>query len=115
MDPKERRRHVRMKPLPELPASAALSMGVISEKLQVLDVSIGGMALLVSEPIKNAKVGDRLALRISLARYGEHAVVAVVRYVTTTTAGIEFADLTPEATSAARKYVAELLERGAMS
>jgi hypothetical protein len=104
-----------MKPMPELPASAALSMGVIWEQLQVLDVSIGGIAFMVSEPLQAKKPGDELSLKISLARYGEHAIRAVVRYATATATGVEFVDLTPEATTALRKYVAELLERGAMS
>jgi hypothetical protein len=115
MDPKERRRHVRMRPLPELPAHGALSQGVIWEKLAVHDVSIGGVAFVTSDPLRGYKPGDPITLRLSLARYGEHGVTAQVRYVSDSVTGVEFTNLSPDATSAVRKYVAELLERGAMS
>lgn len=115
MDRIERRRQVRMKPLPEFPAHAYLGSNGEKGALPVSDVSIGGMALETCDLLRAHKVNDRLEMRISLARYGEHQVVAVIRYMLDSVTGIQFVDLTPEATTALRRYVAELLERGALS
>lgn len=115
MDAKERRRHVRMKPLPELPAAAKLTVGAISEVIAVQDISVGGMALGTEGALRGRKAGEKLSLQLALGAHAGYAITAEVRYVGQGTIGFEFVDLTPEAATAIRKYVAELLERGAMS
>jgi hypothetical protein len=104
-----------MKPIAECPAAATLE-GDTSESLDVADVSVGGIAFLTNEVLRQVSVGARLTLKLSLSHYGEHRVAADVRYVNPSAlTGMQFADLTPEATKAIRRYVAELLERGAPS
>jgi c-di-GMP-binding flagellar brake protein YcgR len=113
--PAERRRAVRMKPIPDCPASA-VRLGEHPEALTISDVSVGGIAFQTLGSLKNAQVNQRLDLRMSLARYGEHTISAVVRYVNDDgLTGAQFVDLSPEATKAVRHYVAELLQRGAPS
>lgn len=104
-----------MKPLPELPASAKLTVGAISEVIAVQDVSVGGIALATEGPLRAKKPGERLAMQLSLGAHPGYAIEAEVRYVGQGTTGLEFVDLAPEAATAIRRYVAELLERGAMS
>ena len=62
----ERRRHVRLKPTPELPVVVALaSGGLVRETIDVIDLSVGGLAL-SSPMLANAKPGDRLRLFLTL-------------------------------------------------
>lgn len=104
-----------MKPLSECPVSAVL-IGDPPEQLSVSDVSVGGIAFVTEGSLKLATVGQRISLRLTLAHYGEHVVTADVRWVDEEAlTGARFVDLSPEATKAVRRYVAELLERGAGS
>mgnify|MGYP001358366364 CR=1 FL=1 len=105
-----------MRPLPELPISVIrIGEGAIHESLEVIDASIGGLALATEGSLVSARIGDRFSIRMSLAKYGEHQVDVVVRWSAPQQTGVELTDLGPEPTAAIRKYVAELLERGAPS
>lgn len=111
----ERRRHVRVKPLAELPARAALpSSGLVREGVEVHDVSAGGL-LLGSRAVASTPVGDTIALELDIGTYGLHVVKIVVRWSKGEMVGVEIADPESEGAQAVRKYVAELLERGAAS
>lgn len=111
----ERRRAVRMKPIPDLPASATL-LGDSPEPLTVSDVSAGGMALVTTGSLKGLAVGARLQLRLVMARYGEHVITVEVRYqIDGGVTGTQFVDLEETAKRSIWRYVAELLERGAPS
>lgn len=95
-----------------MPARVALlGHGLMREALDVIDMSIGGMAL-ASPALKDAKVGGQMKLMITLGDRGEHAVDAVTRWATAETIGVELVDPPPAATQALGKYIAELLERG---
>jgi hypothetical protein len=108
----ERRRHVRVKPSVEVPARVALlGDGMMREALDVVDMSIGGMAL-ASPALKDSKVGGQMKLMITLGARDEHAVNAVTRWATSESIGVELVDPAPTATQALGKYIAELLERG---
>lgn len=111
----ERRKAVRMRPIPELPASAAL-LSDPPEPLTVSDVSAGGMALITAGSLKGAQVGRRLQLRLTMSRYGEHVIEVEVRYqIDAGITGVQFVDLQDPAKRSIWRYVAELLERGAPS
>lgn len=104
-----------MKPIPDCPAAAALG-GERPQTLTISDVGIGGIAFETDASLRDVRVAQRLELRLSLAHYGEHSVAGEVRYVNDEgLTGVQFVDLSPEATKAIRRYVAELLERGAPS
>jgi hypothetical protein len=105
-----------MRPIADCPASAWLLAGEITETLAISDVGVGGMSFLTDGGLRQAKVGQRLKLKISLNRYGDHMIEAEIRHTRDVgLTGVQFVDLSPEATKAIRHYVAELLERGAPS
>jgi hypothetical protein len=109
----DRRRHVRLKPTAEVPARVALlGDGPMREALDVVDISIGGMAL-ASPALKDSKAGARMKLMITLGKSDEHALEVVTRWAAAETIGVEIVDPPQAATQAIGKYVAELLERGA--
>jgi c-di-GMP-binding flagellar brake protein YcgR len=109
----ERRKAVRLKPTPELPARAVLAVeGPVAESLTIFDVSVGGMA--TSHPGQGGTaIGRRMTLKIDFAVQGEHSITCEIRWASPQVIGIAFLDMTPEATQAVRRYVADLLERGA--
>jgi hypothetical protein len=116
MNPAERRRHVRMKPIQELPASAVLDAGgLVHEVIQVSDIGVGGIALVTAGPLERATPGELVTMTLRLARYGEHTIRAYVRWKAGGLTGLEFHELDAPSTTAVRRYVAELLERGAPS
>lgn len=105
-----------MRPLPELPATAArFGDGTIHESLEVIDVSLGGLALATEGSLVDAKVGDRFALRLDIGSFGAHRADVIVRWAVEQQTGVEIVDLLPDVAVAIRRYVAELLERGAAS
>lgn len=110
----ERRRHVRIRPLPELPARVRRTDGSESE-LELFDVSIGGLGFVTSAELTRANRDDRLPIRLELGRYGVYDIVAIVKHVGTTTTGTEIDAPAPALTTALGRYIAELLERGAPS
>lgn len=111
----ERRRHVRIRPLPELPVTLARIADEGEEVLEVFDVSIGGLGLVTRGSVADMSRGQRLDLRIDLGRYGTFAIVANVRHVGEALTGCELDDLPPGYVPAIGRYIAELLERGAPS
>jgi hypothetical protein len=105
-----------MRPIPELPAHAALVASDGSHAaIQVVDVSVGGLALAKTGALDLVEAGRRLSLHVDLGRYGAHDVGVEVRWAAEALVGVQYVDLAPAATTAVRRYVAELLERGAHS
>jgi c-di-GMP-binding flagellar brake protein YcgR len=110
---RERRRHVRVQPTLELPATVMPTSNQIGLVLQVLDISLGGVGLWVQRG--SIEGGAGAILRLSLELAGTTLdVEAVVRHVSGdgTIYGTEFGELTAEARSAVNRYVTELTERG---
>lgn len=108
----DRRRHVRLKPTAEVPARVALlGDGPMREALDVIDISIGGMAL-ASPALAGSQAGARMKLVITLGTLDEQAIEVVTRWASAETVGVEMVDPAPAATQAIGKYVADLLERG---
>lgn len=105
----ERRRHVRAKPTPALPAHVvrAISAG-ISESLAIVDISVSGLAIALAS---GATVGERIELQLHLGQTS-HAIAGAVRWSSRGMVGLELVDVTPEVGKAVQRYVSELLERG---
>jgi hypothetical protein len=106
----ERRRHVRAKPTPELPAHVLQEIApAITEALDVLDISVSGLALVqgMKAPVPSSTAKVRLVLRDAT-----HPFVATIRWVANGIIGIELVDPPDDVARAIRAYVAELLERG---
>lgn len=105
----ERRRHVRAKPTPALPAHVvrALTPG-IAESLAIVDISVSGLAIALAA---GATVGDRIELQLHLGA-SAYAIVGTVRWSSRGMVGLELVDPAPDTAKAVRAYVGDLLERG---
>jgi hypothetical protein len=105
----ERRKHVRVKPTFDFPASATLAVdSLVREKLTVVDIALGGMALADHRGAPAAT----MQLRLSLAREPDHDVTVETRWVSDKVFGVAFVSPHKEAETAIKRYVTELLERG---
>lgn len=113
---KERRRAVRLRPTHDLPARARLLDGDV--EMQVWDVSVGGLAVVDPKGPHRWDPDTRHRIHLDLGRYGAFDLDVLVRHRTenaTGTVGMQLVDPPREATVAMGRYVAELLERGALS
>lgn len=107
----ERRRHVRAKPVPELPAHVLREvMPTITEALDVVDISVGGLAILDGTSA-GASPTPVMKLRLVLPD-ATYPIEGMVRWVAKGMVGLEFVDPPAETTRAIQRYVGELLERG---
>lgn len=112
---RDRRKHVRVRPTIELPAQIALAAAEVGTKLQLVDISLGGIGMWVQRGAART-AGETLTLAMDLA--GKTIDVnAIVRHSTPDGMlhGLEFVDVSPEAQDVINKYVSELAERGAMA
>jgi hypothetical protein len=111
----ERRRHVRLKPTSELPVTVALAGdGLMREALDVIDLSIGGLAL-SSPALAETKLGERLRLHLTLGTSPEHTIEVVTRWKTQDGIGVELVDPPARTAQELGRYIADLLERGGSS
>jgi c-di-GMP-binding flagellar brake protein YcgR len=110
----ERRQHVRVRPAPGVPLTVLGEIDGERQPLQVLDASVGGLGLLRGSVLGTVQVGQVLALEVSFG--GKiFALEAEVRHIGKfehSACGVQFRDLTEEQTTAVRRYVADMLERG---
>jgi len=110
----ERRRYVRVAPRADLPLRAMIpGRGVLQQPITVLDVSVGGVAVSRSGSFASVNVGDQLRLKLTFASFGAHEVAVEVRRADAFVIGLQFVDAPSEMTTAATRYVSELMERGA--
>ncbi len=104
----ERRRHVRAKPVPELPARVLYEvMPTITEAIDVVDISVSGIALMHDISLSASTLKLKLVLPDAT-----HAVEGKVRWTAQGMVGVELLELSADATKAIQRYVGELLERG---
>ena len=111
---RERRKHVRVAPIPELPATVVLPTAGDDLKLHLLDISVGGLGLWTQRGRANLAAGDEIELQLVLG--GKTVTVEVViRHASPdhTLHGVEFVDLPDEVRAIIHRYVEELTERGA--
>lgn len=106
---KERRRHVRAKPTPELPSHVVRQIAVgIAETVDVVDISVSGLAVamtLSGPPPKEMK------LRLVIGETG-YDLDSDVRWSAKGMVGLELKDPPVDTTKVIARYVSELLERG---
>jgi hypothetical protein len=109
----ERRRHVRAKPTPDLPAHVIAEVSpAINETLDVVDISVGGLALL--QGMKKEVVGT--SVKLSLVLSGTpYAIEGSIRWVAKGMFGIELTNQNDDTARAIRRFIGELLERGAQA
>ncbi len=105
---------MRVVPRSDLPIKVMIpGKGILQDPIKVVDVSVGGIAVLRNSSFASAAVGDLLKLRVSFAAYGTHEVQAEVRRNDGVTVGLQFVEAPSEMLTTATQYVSELLERGA--
>jgi hypothetical protein len=112
---KERRRHVRAKPTRAMPAHVVRpltgSSWDIAEALEIVDISVSGLAIALPPNFEAATPGSEMKLRLVIGQ-ATYEIRTCVRWNARGMAGLELVDLSEETSKALRRYVAELLERG---
>jgi len=113
---KERRLHVRVRPAPDYELKIAKVEGAIRTSLSVVDISLGGVGLLLDEETERFKVGDTVMLLISPPMGSAFQCEASVRHLSKVTGvvGIRL-NLDKEHSTTLNHVVSELLTRGNMA
>jgi c-di-GMP-binding flagellar brake protein YcgR len=108
----DRRRHVRVRPAADYDVSVELIEGAVFSRVQVVDLSLGGVGILIEPPVDQYELGASLQLRIGTPEAEPVRAVAVVRHRARGVCGAEFQRLDEAALAALHRAVGELLERG---
>jgi c-di-GMP-binding flagellar brake protein YcgR len=111
----ERRRDVRVRPAADYEVKVELLLDDLETSLQVVDISVGGMSVLVSRALAESRVGDDITLSLSVRGGDPFQVKANVRHIGPPgfgVCGVQFQDLGDAARAAIRRCVSDLLERG---
>jgi c-di-GMP-binding flagellar brake protein YcgR len=108
----DRRRHVRVRLAADYDVCVEIVEGAVFSRVQVVDLSLGGVGILIEPPVDAYELGAALELRIGTPEADPVRVSAVVRHRARGVCGAEFQRLGEPAVAALRRAVAELLERG---
>ena len=108
----DRRRHVRVRPAADYDVRVEVVEGAVFSRVEVVDLSLGGLGILIEPPVDNYQLGALLELRIATPVAEPVRVAAVVRHRARGVCGVEFQRLADVALGALERVVAELLERG---
>ena len=108
----DRRRHVRVRLAGDYDVRVEVVDGAVFSRIQVVDLSLGGVGMLIEPPVDGYKLNAALELRISTPEAEPVRVSALVRHNARGVCGCEFQGLSEVALLALRRAVSELLERG---
>jgi hypothetical protein len=108
----DRRRHVRVRPAADYDVRVELVEGAVFSRVEVVDLSLGGVGVLIEPPVDTYQLGAALELRVGTPEAQPVRVQAIVRHRARGVCGMEFQHLDEAALAALRRVVAELLERG---
>jgi c-di-GMP-binding flagellar brake protein YcgR len=109
---RERRRHVRVRLAVDYEVTVEIVEGAVFSRVQVVDLSEGGLGMLIEPPVDSYELDAKLELRISTPEADPVRVTALVRHKVRGICGAAFQNLTEPAQAALHRAVAELLERG---
>lgn len=112
---KERRQNVRVRPAADYDVRVELVDGMVTVQLSVVDIAIGGMGLLIDQLFADREVGTELRLRIAFPGFPAFETIGDLRHTEKRVGGkcgVQLARLTRDETTALRRSVAELQERG---
>lgn len=111
----ERRQNVRVRPAPDYEVKIDFGDGLVKVQCSVMDVAVGGVALVVDELFAHLKSGEPIKLGVTLPGHERFETSASLRYTQGKPGGrcgIHFNNLTEEQQTALSRAVSELLERG---
>jgi c-di-GMP-binding flagellar brake protein YcgR len=108
----DRRRHVRVRPAVDYDIGVELVEGPLFSRVNVVDLSLGGVGILAEPPMNRYETGAALELRVSPPDAAPFKVEGVVRHTARGVCGVEFQNVSATAVAILRRAVAELLERG---
>jgi c-di-GMP-binding flagellar brake protein YcgR len=109
---KDRRRHVRVRLASDYDVSMEICEGAISTRVQVVDLSLGGVGILIEPPVDRYELGTTFEILVKTPEADPVRVSATVRHRARGVCGAEFGQLSEPALAALRRAVAELLGRG---
>jgi len=108
----DRRRHVRVRPAADYDVRVEVIEGAVYSRVDVVDMSLGGLGILIEPPVDSCALGAVLELRIATPGAEPVRTSAVVRHRARGVCGVEFQRLAGAALAALEVVVGELLERG---
>lgn len=108
----DRRRHVRVRPAVDYDIGVELCEGAVFSRVNVVDLSLGGVGILAEHPMNRFETGATLDLRVSPPEAAPFRIAGVVRHTARGVCGVEFQNVDAAAVAILRRSVAELLERG---
>jgi hypothetical protein len=111
----ERRQNVRVRPAPDYEVKIDFSDGLVKVHCSIMDVAVGGIALVVDELFSHVKSGEQLTFGVTLPGVDRFETSASLRYTQGKPGGrcgIHFNNLTEAQQTALSRAVSELLERG---
>jgi len=113
----ERRQYVRVRPTADYEVRAELRAGEITEGMLVVDLSVGGVKLLLSPAIEAVPIGGEVRIRLRAPRDPPCEVRAALRYRSAAlgTCGLQFVEPSEAVLRLLRHAVGDLLERGSLA
>jgi hypothetical protein len=108
----DRRKHVRVRLAVDYDIGFELCEGAVFSRVNVVDLSLGGVGILAEPPMNRHATGAQLELRVSPPDSAPFRIAGVVRHTARGVCGIEFQNVDAAAVAVMRRSVAELLERG---
>jgi hypothetical protein len=111
----ERRQNVRVRPTGDYDIAIDFGTGVVKERLSVVNVAVGGVAVLLTAKMLGKAAGDEIRLGVTLPGVARFETVATIRYTQGREGGrcgVHFGNLSEAQQTALSHAVSELLERG---
>jgi hypothetical protein len=111
----ERRQNVRVRPTGDYDIAIDFGTGVVKERLSVVNVAVGGVAVVLTAKMVHKSAGDEVHLGVTLPGVPRFETVGAIRYTQGREGGrcgIHFDKLTEAQQTALSRAVSELLERG---
>jgi len=115
MQMQERRQNVRVRPTGDYDIGIDLGTGVVKVRLSVVNVAVGGVALVLEQQLLAKTANDTVRLGVTLPGVPRFETVGTIRYTQGKEGGrcgIHFDNLTESQQTALSRAVSELLERG---
>lgn len=111
----ERRLNVRVRPSADYNIVVDFGGGIVKVQLQVVNVAVGGVALMLADELVELLTGSEICLGVSLPGVRRFETIGTIRYTQGRIGGrvgVHFNNLTEEQQTALSRATSELLERG---